>query len=127
MTSRPSIPRLPPTKGLTPMPTPMDLVPRRVALRRLLSSQPKTSAPMSSASRAKQLESDPWLAPAQPSWPGAFTRRISSRSIPSSRAALSMMGSSMATIWAPPGARCAERGGVLVYTDTARKRMFSGW
>ena len=46
--------------------------------------------------------------------------RISRRSTPSSRAALSTSGSSMATICAPPGARWADRGGVFVRTGTHR-------
>ena len=52
--------------------------------------------------------------------------RISRRSMSSSLAALSRMGSIMAMIWAPPGPRWAALGGVLVYSGTPRKRMFCG-
>ena len=127
MTRRPSRPALPAVNGLRPIPTPVTFVPLRCPDSWLFSSQLKSSPPRSSASRTYALVNGPWLGPSQPSWPGALILRISRRSTPSSRAALSTSGSSMATICAPPGARCAERGGVFVYTGTPRKRMFSGW
>ncbi len=46
--------------------------------------------------------------------------------MPSCRAALSMIGSSIPMIWAPPGPRCAAFGGVFVYCAMPRKRMFPG-
>ena len=38
-----------------------------------------------------------------------------------------MIGAIIDTACRPPGARCAERGGVLVYTDSPRSRWLSGW
>ncbi len=89
-------------------------------------SQSNISAPISSASSTWTLVSCVSRGPNCTSALGALMRRISTRSMPSSRAALSRIGSSIETIWAPPGPRCAALGGVFVSIGTPRKRMCSG-
>ena len=61
-------------------------------------------------------------------WPsGPLSLRMAMRSTPSLRAASSIIGSNITEACRPPGARCEVPGGVLVATDTPRKRMFGTW
>ncbi len=108
------------------MPTPVTFVPSRRPDSALLAAQSNISAPISSASRACTLVRRVSRGPNATSGPGALIIRICRRSMSSSRAALSRIGSSMEMICAPPGPRWAALGGVFVYIEAARKRMFSG-
>jgi hypothetical protein len=109
------------------MPMPVTLLPTRWPDFAFLSSHLNMAAALSSPSFWKALVSGPRSEPILPEESGALRRRMASRSIPSSRAALSIIGSKIGTNWFSPGPRCGPTGGVLVRTGTARQRIASGW
>jgi hypothetical protein len=106
---------------------PITLLPSFWPERRFFSSQLNIVAPLSSASFKNALVTGPWSAPIFPFESGALIFRICTRSILSSRAALSISGSIAGTSWFSPGPRCGPRRGVLVSTGIARKRIAVGW
>ena len=108
------------------MPMPITLVPFFWPERCFFSSQLNIVAPLSSASFRNALVTGPRSAPILPFESGALILRICTRSIPSSRAALSIIGSIAGTNWFSPGPRCGPRSGVLVSTGIAWNRIAVG-
>src|SRR5260370_17107719 len=93
---------------------PVTLVPTRWPDFFFFSSHLNISAPLSRASFWKALVTGPWSAPILLDDSDALRRRIASRSMPSSRAALSIIGSNTATNWFSPGPRCGPPAPLLL-------------
>src|SRR5215469_3443911 len=129
MTNRPSYPIDPPTKQLEETPTPRALVPLRFG-RAIRSFHWNCSAPRSNASFKNALVQCPRVpfrtGPTGDFPSGRLTRRMSTWSSPSLRAALETIVSMITMPCIPPGELWAPRGGVLVKTVVPRHRMERG-
>src|SRR5882724_2183289 len=129
ITNSPSYPTEPAKKALEDTPTPRTFVPLRFA-RAIRSFHLNCSAPRSSASLRNALVECarlPSLRGPQRALPsGALTRRMSTWSSESLRAAFARIGSRMMIPCIPPGALCGPRGGVLVSIVTPRQRIARG-
>ena len=112
------MPEAPAANALSATPIPVTFVPCRRPLRARMAGQSNALAAVSAASRTNALDTLgrwPWRGCPKVACPaGALIRIRSSGSRFRRRAALCIMGAIIDTACSPPGARCAERGGVFV-------------